>query len=242
MADPAATRSAKEVEVRPIPTDAARKVIAALHYSGKFTRNSQVHLGAFLDGRLQGAMSFGPPVDRAKMLHLVTGSEWGSVIELNRMAFGEGLPRNSESRCLGVAFRMLAKRYPQLKWVISFADAAQCGDGAIYRASGFVLTQIKRTESMARLPNGDVVHILALHTVPRAPRPELGGRSFFEVTGGRYTFDLYLKAAGAELLGGYQLRYIKFLDPAWRERLTVPEIPFARIADLGAGMYRGQPR
>lgn len=37
---------------------------------------------------------------------------------------------------------------PQLKWVVSFADGAQCGDGAIYRASGFVLTGIRVNNSI----------------------------------------------------------------------------------------------
>lgn len=35
---------------------------------------------------------------------------------------------------------------------------------------------------------------------------------------------------------------IKFIDPTWRARLTCPELPFERIAELGASMYRGQKR
>ena len=39
---------------------------------------------------------------------------------------------------------------------------------------------------------------------------------------------------------GFQLRYIYFLDPKWRKRLTVPEIPFSKIDEMGAGMYKGE--
>ena len=39
---------------------------------------------------------------------------------------------------------------------------------------------------------------------------------------------------------GYQLRYIYFIDPKWRKRLTVPEIPFSKIDEMGAGMYKGE--
>lgn len=39
---------------------------------------------------------------------------------------------------------------------------------------------------------------------------------------------------------GYQLRYIYFIDPKWRKRLTVPEIPFSEIDRMGAGMYKGE--
>jgi hypothetical protein len=39
---------------------------------------------------------------------------------------------------------------------------------------------------------------------------------------------------------GFQLRYIYFLDPKYRKRLTVPEIPFSKIDEMGAGMYKGE--
>ncbi len=48
--------------------------------------------------------------------------------------------------------------------------------------------------------------------------------------------------AGWKPLPGYQLRYLYFLDPTARQRLTVPILPFSRIAEMGACMYRGKPR
>src|SRR5574338_773367 len=136
--------SAKDVRIEPIASADARRIITRLHYSGKVKNNSQLHLGAFLGGRCLGAMSFGPPNDRGNMLHLVSGSRWSDVLELNRMAFDDALPRNSESRALAVAMRLLRRHARHVKWVISFADACQCGDGTIYRASGFALTGIRR--------------------------------------------------------------------------------------------------
>ena len=41
-------------------------------------------------------------------------------------------------------------------------------------------------------------------------------------------------------LQGFQLRYIYFIDPAYRQRLTVPELPYSAIADAGARMYKGE--
>lgn len=46
--------------------------------------------------------------------------------------------------------------------------------------------------------------------------------------------------AGFEPLPGFQLRYMYFLDPAARARLTVPILPFSAIDAAGARMYRGQ--
>ena len=45
---------------------------------------------------------------------------------------------------------------------------------------------------------------------------------------------------GAKPIPGFQLRYMYFIDPSYRKRLTVPEIPFSRIDEMGAGMYRGK--
>lgn len=45
---------------------------------------------------------------------------------------------------------------------------------------------------------------------------------------------------GGEILKGFQLRYIYFIDKKWRNRLVVPEIPFSRIDEMGAGMYKGE--
>ena len=39
---------------------------------------------------------------------------------------------------------------------------------------------------------------------------------------------------------GFQMRYIYFTNPAARERLTVPILPFSKIEEMGAGMYRGE--
>jgi len=46
--------------------------------------------------------------------------------------------------------------------------------------------------------------------------------------------------AGFRPLTGFQLRYVKFLAPAWRDRLTVSVLPYSAIAAAGAAMYRGK--
>jgi len=69
-----------------------------------------------------------------------------------------------------------------------------------------------------------------------------GSRSYFDVTGGRFRFGDYLREAGAETLPGFQIRYLFFLKPEERVNLVEPELPYSRIAEMGAGMYRGQRR
>lgn len=219
------TASAKDIRVEPIARADADRFIKRVHYSGAVVMNSQLHLGVFLGGRLEGVMQFGPSTDKRKLQGLVAGTAWNEFIELNRMAFSEALPRNSESRALGVAMRMLRKHYPWLKWVVSFADATQCGDGTIYRASGFVLTQVRKNKAIWVDAAGNKVARMTL---------EKGGAALAK--GGRASLT---RADGFKPLEGFQMRYIFFLDPAARERLTVPELPFSAIRDAGASMYRG---
>ena len=218
---------AKDIIVRPISAKDARRVVQALHYSKKTVNNSQIHLGAFLDGRCGGALQFGPSLDKRKLQGLVKGTGWNEFIELNRMAFADWLPRNGESRAIGWSMRWLRKNYPQLKWVVSFADGTQCGDGTIYRASGFVLTGIKKNTQVWASPTGERFSRV---TVTKGTHTAKGG--------GGASMRKYRENGWAPL-PGFQLRYVYFLDQSARERLTVPIIPFSEIDRIGARMYRG---
>lgn len=230
---------AKDILVKPIDSRTANELIKRIHYSGKVVNNSQVHLGVYYGGKLEGALQFGPSLDKSKIQGLVKETQWNGFLELNRMAFSDALPRNSESRAISIAMKLLKKHAPHLEWVISFADGTQCGDGTIYRASGFKLTAIKPNAHLARLPDGSVIHDMTLKSNPTSPRPELGGKSFFDITGGKFDWNAYVRATNAQIVPGFQLRYIYFLNPEAEKRLATPAIPFSKIDEMGARMYLG---
>ena len=212
--------SAKDIIIKPISAQAANALVKRVHYSGKVVNNSTLHFGAYLNDKLEGVMSFGSPLDKRKVLPLVEGTSWNGMLELNRMAFSEKLPRNSESRALSVAFRLIKKHYPHIEWVLSFSDGCQCGDGTIYRASGFVLTQIKENSQIRINPEtGMPVQSMAAFHIGKTK-----------------DFKDWQK------IRGYQLRYIYFLNDSAKARLTVPIIPFSKIDEMGAGMYKGKPK
>lgn len=208
---------AKDIIVKVIPATIANDFVKRVHYSHKVVPNSQVHFGAFLDGNLHGVMSFGASINKAGTKNLVEGTGWNEFIELNRMAFDDYLPANSESRCIAIAMKLLKKNAPQIKWVVSFADSTQCGDGTIYRASGFVLTDIRENEALRiNLITGE-----KMHTITAYHRKIKDFKNW-------------------KALKGYQLRYIYFIDKTYKDRLTVPIIPFSEIDKIGAGMYKGE--
>ena len=212
---------AKEIIVKVIPSKIANDFVKKHHYSGKVVQNSSLHFGAFLDGRLHGVMSYGSPLDKSKVLPLVQPSLWNEMLELNRMAFNDYLPKNSESRCISISFKLIKKHAPHIKWILSFSDGTQCGDGTIYRASGFVLTNVKNNSTLGML-NGKIVadftlqkgkHILLNNGKAKAPKE-------------------------FKMLDGFQLRYIYLIDKSCR--ITVPILPFSKIDEMGAGMYKGE--
>lgn len=225
---------AKQLIVKPISSSDANRIIRQLHYSGKVVNNSQLHLGVFMDGKCGGAMQFGPSLDKRKMLGLVTGTLWNEFLELNRMAFADWLPRNGESRCIGYAMRWIKKTYQHIKWVVSFSDGTQCGDGTIYRASGFLLTGVQVNKSIWIFPDGETVADLGIKTGYEWQRKKFG-RVLLA------TEALHeAKRLGGKPIKGFQLRYIYFIDPTARDRLTVPVLPFSEIERCGACMYKGK--
>ena len=237
---------AKQIIVKVIPPKIANVFVKKNHYSGKFAKSSLLHFGCFLDGRMHGVMSFGNPIDRRKLINLVKNEKgenvlWTEFLELNRMAFNDFLPRNSESRCFSIAIRLIKKSAPHIKWIVSYSDAIQCGDGGIYRASGFYLTAIRESkDDLWETPkelgwNKEVVHRITIQGVK-------GGRVADFVLQKYGTRNINISKLvldnGGRALTGHQLRYIYLIDKTCR--INVPILPFSKIDELGAGMYKGE--
>ena len=230
---------AKDIVVHVIPSRIATPFVKKWHYSHTVTNNSKLHFGVFYKDRLHGVASFGQGIDKRKTIGFVEGTGWNDYLELNRLAFDPILPRNSESRALAVIIRILRKQAPHVRWLLSYADATQCGDGAIYRAAGFLLTGIKKNNSLARMPDGKIYHKLLFSASfgsngPGSVKVRYGKTGKYASWNG----TKYLRHIGAEILEGYQLRYIYLIDKSCK--LTVPVLPYAKIDEIGAGMYRGK--
>jgi len=206
---------AKEIIVKVIPAKIANAFVKKVHYSGKVVPNSTLHFGCFLDNKLHGVMQYGPSINKKGTINLVEGTGWNEFIELNRMAFDDYLPKYSESRCIAISIKLIKKNAPQIKWIISFADGTQCGDGTIYRASGFQLIGLKKNTSMweNKVTNKIMQDMQFYHTMTK-------------------------KDNKWERLKGNMLRYIYLLDKSCK--IAVPILPFSEIDKQGAGMYKGE--
>jgi len=210
---------AKEIKVKVIPAKIANAFIKKHHYSGKVVNNSNLHFGCFLNKNLHGVISYGAPMDKRNVLKLVDSnnntdnSKWNEMLELNRMAFDDYLPKNSESRCIAISIKLIKKNALHIKWLLSYSDAVQCGDGTIYRASGFYLTNVGKNTTIYKLKDGRKI----------AKRGD--SKNYYDLD-------------GAKKIKGYQNRYIYLIDKSCK--ITVPILPFSKIDEMGAGMYKGK--
>ena len=206
---------AKEIIVKVIPSKIANEFVKKTHYSGKVVPNSQLHFGCFLDDRLHGVLSYGPSLNKKGSMNLIKSCGWNDFIELNRMALDDYLPKYSESRCIAITIRLIKKNAPHIKWILSFADGTQCGDGTIYRASGFFLVNLKKNTSMwYNVSTGEKMQDMQFyHTMTN-------------------------KDDNWKKMEGNMLAYIYLIDKTCK--ITVPILPFSKIDEMGAGMYKGE--
>lgn len=81
------------------------------------------------------------------------------------------------------------------------------------------------------MKNGDVVANIAIRTTPSIAR-----KYGLETS----PTDADIVRAGHQILRGYMIRYLYPLNPSVIDRLTVEVLPFSKIDELGASMYRGK--
>lgn len=231
---------AKEILVKVIPSKIANEFVKKHHYSGKVV-NSQVHFGCFLDGKLHGVLQYGPPMKKKYMQKYIVDSQgnmvdWYGFIELNRMAFDDYLPKNSESRCISITLKMIKSKAPNVKAVISFSDGTQCGDGAIYRASGFYLTDIKKNKSLQVDSDGVIYSTMSM--TGKYIRKDFLEKFKSKGVKTSHSWQKNRDLSGTKALHGFQLRYIYLIDKTCK--ISVPILPFSKIDEMGAGMYKGK--
>jgi hypothetical protein len=226
---------AKEIIVKVIPAKVANEFVKKNHYSGKVVPYSTLHFGCFLDSKLHGVMQYGHSMVKAKTFNLVEPSSWNGYVELNRMAFDDYLPKNSESRCLAISIKLIKKNAPHIKWILSYSDATQCGDGCNYRAAGFFLTAIKKNKTMIAFPNGEVVADIVFRNDYKDPQVKKICNDY-NINMNSNIWSQIKKISNP--IEGFQLRYIYLIDKTCK--ITVPILPFSKIDELGAGMYKGE--
>ena len=133
--------------------DAAKWAVEHWHYSRIMPSGKLARLGVWEDGAFIGAVVFGTGAN----FHLAEpfGLERLEVCELVRVALrAHATP---VSRILSIAIRILTRKMPGIRLIVSYADTAQGHIGKIYQASNWTYIGVSDTSVKFRI-RGKVLH------------------------------------------------------------------------------------
>ena len=160
----------RDIWVRRISVKAARPLIATHHYSRTMPdATREVFAGYFPDNTLAGLIAFGMGAGKNQYVRLLADIADGEYRELSRLWSPDGMPKNTESRLIAAAIRLLD---PSVRLIVSYADPAQGHLGRVYQATNFLY--LGMTDGGERLvdESGQEVHSKLL-SVYRMRHPEM---------------------------------------------------------------------
>lgn len=192
----------------PISQVVAKTLLVPNHYSHSLPGGTKLIFGVMLNTRLLGAMTFG--VGPYLGYKLVNESTPDDCITLTRLWLSDQLPRNSESKVLGIALRSL-KRDTSLKFVLAYSDPAAGHLGIIYQATNWLYTGLSSATPLYDIGDGTLHH-------SRSLAHRLGSHSL------RYLTSQGINAKTIPQTAKH--RYIYFMNEAWRAKLAVPILPY----------------
>lgn len=198
------------LQLMPISHIEARNLIVPNHYLHSLPGGTKLCLGIFLNTRLFGALTFG--VGPYLGYKIVDNASPDDVVTLTRLWLSDELPRNSESKVLGIVLRSL-KRGTSLKFVLAYSDPSVGHFGTIYQATNWLYTGLSSATPLYDIGDGILHH-------SRSLAHSLGSHSI-----------RYLTSQGIDVKTVPQSakhRYVYFLDQSWRSQLMVPVLPYPK--------------
>ena len=198
------------LRVQPIPFTVAKLLIVRHHYLHSLPGGTQLAFGVYLGQRLLGAMAFGVGPFHAH--RLLEGANPDDCLTLTRFWLSDELPRNGESKVLGIVLKAL-KRHSVIKFLITYADPAQGHVGTIYQATGWLYTGFSEATPKYDVGDGQVHH-------SRSLSHSYGTHSVRHFAAHDVPVRLVAQVA--------KHRYLYILDPSWRPRLRVPPLPYPK--------------
>ncbi len=205
----------KALEVRTVEPSAIKAMIQDEHYLHSMPGGVLRCFGVYLEGELVGAVVF---TSGARQGHrLLDAARPRDVATLSRLYLKDDVPKNAESRVLGVVLKILRRETP-LRLVLSYADPAAGHVGTIYQASGWLYLGQTEPNTYVDLGDGRLHH-------PRSVYNRFGSNAIG-----------HLRATGIPArrrrVGGKH-RYACVLDPAWRWRLLRASRPYPEAQGRG---------
>jgi len=141
--------------------EAAKYACENWHYSKVIPVGKLVKVGAWEDGKFIGCVVFGRGANNNMLKPFGLNADEGC--ELVRIALRKH--ETPVSKILSFALKFLKKQSPELRLVVSYADADQNHHGGIYQATNWIYDGLKNANSMgAFIINGKKTHPKSVHS------------------------------------------------------------------------------
>ena len=197
--------------VKEIDKKKSNKIIIENHYSkkGDSIAHNKINLGIFNNIKLIGVLQYGYAMNPASCDKIVEDTKINEYLELNRMWIADNVGKYPESKSISYSIKYIRKKYPNIKWIQSFADERCGGFGIVYQACSF--NYFGEHKSVFWEIDGEVYHNSILTNNKRKAKYKLK--------------DKKKDAIKKELR---QFRYIKFLDQREKKKCLLKEQPYPK--------------
>ncbi len=204
------------IVVKPIPYLLGKRLLETEHYLHSMPGGTKLVFGVFAMEQLGGAITLG--VGPAKAHCLVRGAVLDDCLTLTRLWLSPELPKNSESRIIGIILKAL-RRHTDLKFLLSYADSSVGHIGTIYQATNWIYTGLSVVTPLYDFGDGILHH----------------SRSVGQIYGSRSKNHFNSLGMNIKLtIPSPKHRYIYFLEKSWRSRLLVPVVPYPKKESINA--------
>jgi hypothetical protein len=192
--------------------EAAKFACENWHYSKVIPVGKLVKVGAWENGKYIGCVIFGRGANNNMLKPFGLNADEGC--ELVRVALTKH--ETPVSKILSFALKFLKKQSPELRLVVSYADADQEHHGGIYQATNWIYDGLKNANTMgAFIINGKKTHPKSVHSkgikqTIEAVRKQLDPRATIFYTKGKHRYlmplDNEMRAKIAPLAKPYPKR------------------------------------
>jgi hypothetical protein len=195
--------------------EAAKYACENWHYSKVIPVGKLVKVGAWESGKYIGCVIFGRGANNNMLKPFGLNADEGC--ELVRVALTKH--ETPVSKILSFALKFLKKQSPELRLVVSYADADQEHHGGIYQATNWIYDGLKNANTMgAFIINGKKTHPKSVHSkgikqTIEAVKKQLDPRATIFYTKGKHRYlmplDNTMRAKIAPLAKPYPKRVKK---------------------------------
>jgi hypothetical protein len=134
--------------------EASKKACELWHYADSFPSGKTAKFGVWEDNKFVGTVIFGSGANKnmSSSIELQTTE----VCELVRVALAKH--KTPVSRILSICMKMIVKKYPGLKAIVSYADPNAGHHGGIYQAGNWIYFGKTAPVDYYRSPTGQIFH------------------------------------------------------------------------------------